>query len=111
MSGGKFNYDQHRIKYIAEIIDDYIEKNGKPKTKQELSDDGYYRDPEWFEKYPEDLNHYKYPDEVIEKFKEAVAILRKAAIYAHRIDYLLSGDDGEEAFLKRLQEELEQLNK
>ena len=111
MSGGKFNYNQHRISYMAEIVEHYIEQNGRAKTKQELSDDGQYRDPEWFEKYPEDLNHYKSPDEVIDKFKEAVDILNKASIYAHRIDYLLSGDDGEESFLKRLQEELEQLNK
>ena len=33
--------------------------------------------------------------EVIEKFKEAVIILRKAAIYTQRIDLLLSGDDEE----------------
>lgn len=105
MSGGKFNYDQHRIKYMAEIIEHYIEQNGKPKTREELKDEGW-REPDWYKRYPEDLNHYKYPDEVIDKFKEAVVILNKASIYAHRIDYLLSGDDGEESFLKRLQEEL-----
>ena len=110
MSGGKFNYDQHKISYMAEIVEHYIEQNGRPKTREELKDEGW-REPDWYKRYPEDLNHYKYPDEVIEKFKEAVVILRKAAIYAHRIDYLLSGDDGEESFLKRLQEELEQLNK
>jgi len=110
MSGGKFNYDQHRIKYMAEIVEHYIEQNGRPKTREELKDEGW-RDPDWYKRYPEDLNHYKYPEEVIEKFKEAVVILRKASIYAHRIDYLLSGDDGEESFLKRLQEELEHLNK
>ena len=110
MSGGKFNYDQHRIRYMAEIVEHYIEQNGRPKTREELKDEGW-REPDWYKRYPEDLNHYKYPDEVIEKFKEAVIILNKASIYAHRIDYLLSGDDGEESFLKRLQEELEQLNK
>lgn len=110
MSGGTFNYNQQKIFYIAEIIEDFIEKNGRPKTKEELKDESWH-DQEWYHKYPEDLNHYKYPDEVIEKFKEAVVILRKAAIYGQRIDYLLSGDDGEESFLKRLQEDLEQLNK
>lgn len=44
---------------------------------------------------------------MIEKFKEGVEFLRKAQIYAHRIDYLLSSDDGEESFLERLKEELE----
>lgn len=110
MSGGKFNYDQYRIKYMAEIVEHYIEQNGRPKTREELKDEGW-RDPDWYKRYPEDLNNYKYPEEVIDKFKEAVIILRKAAIYGQRIDYLLSGDDGEDSFLERLQEELEQLNK
>jgi len=35
-----------------------------------------------------------------------VEILKKAKIYAQRVDYLLSGDDGEESFLRRLKEEL-----
>jgi hypothetical protein len=47
--------------------------------------------------------------EVIEKFKEAVIILRKAAIYTQRIDWLLSGDDEEETFLKRLKKDLKEL--
>jgi hypothetical protein len=38
-------------------------------------------------------------------------VLRVAAVYAQRIDWLLSGDDGEESFLKRLKEELGQLEK
>jgi hypothetical protein len=57
------------------------------------------------------LFHYKYPDEVIEKMKEAVKALKIAQIYAQRVDWLLSGDDGEESFLKRLEEELNELNK
>jgi hypothetical protein len=47
--------------------------------------------------------------EVIEKFKEAVIILRKAAIYTQRIDWLLSGDDEEETFLERLKKDLKEL--
>jgi hypothetical protein len=49
---------------------------------------------------------YKYPDEVIEKFKEGVEIIRKAQIYAHRIDWLLSADDGEKEFLIKLDKDL-----
>ena len=43
--------------------------------------------------------------------KKGYWILRKAAIYAQRIDWLLSGDDGEESFIRRLYDELEQLDK
>jgi len=110
MSGGKFNYDQRRIGYIAEAIIDEINKSGRKKTRQELKDE-HWHDYEWYKKYPEDLCHYKYPDEVIAKFKDAVNILNIAEVYAQRIDWLLSGDDREESFLKRLDEDLEKLNK
>jgi len=108
MSGGRFSYDQYKIGYIADAIEDEIEKNGRPKTRQEIKEETWHND-EWYHKYPEDLNHYKYSDEVIEKFKEGVELLRKAQIYAHRIDYLLSSDDGEESFLRRLEEDLKKL--
>jgi len=110
MSGGRFSYDQYKIGYIADAIEHEIEKSGRPKTREEIKEETWHND-EWYRKYPEDLSHYKYSDEVIERFKEGVEILRKAQIYAHRIDYLLSSDDGEGSFLKRLQEELEQLDK
>jgi len=105
MSGGHFNYDQYKIGYIADSIEREIEKNGRRKTKEELRQESWI-DKEWLERNPEDINHYEYPPEVIEKFKEAVNILRKAQIYAHRVDWLLSGDDGEESFLRRLKEDL-----
>ena len=105
MSGGRFSYDEYKIGYIADAIEYEIEKSGRPKTKEELKEESW-RDPDWYRRYPEELNHYKYSDEVIEKFKEGVELLRKAQIYAHRIDYLLSSDDGEESFLRRLEEEL-----
>ena len=47
--------------------------------------------------------------EVVEEFKKGLKILKTAAIYAQRIDWLLSGDDGEESFKKRLKEELDEL--
>jgi len=110
MSGGAFDYKQYNIRMIADEIEQMIEKNGRPKTREELKDEGW-RDPEWYKKYPEDLNHYKYPDDIIEEFKKGVDILRKAQIYAQRIDYLISGDDGEKSFRKRLKEELDELAK
>ena len=41
--------------------------------------------------------------------KEAVRALKIAQVYAQRVDWLLSGDDGEESFLSRLEEELKKL--
>ncbi len=108
MSGGHFDYQQYRIGYIIDKINDVIRNNGRKKTKEELKEEGW-RDPEWYEKYPEDLHYYKYPDEVIKQFTTAVGLLQLAQIYAHRIDWLLSGDDGEETFLERLEEDLQNL--
>ena len=110
MSGGAFNYDQYKIGYMVDQIEETVGKNGVEKTPEDLKNEGW-RDPDWYKKYPEDLFHYKYPDEVIEKMKEGIEVLKRAQIYAQRIDWLLSGDDGEESFLRRLQEELNELNK
>jgi len=108
MSGGHWQYIQYRFTDIAEDIDELIEKNGKPKTKEELKEESWY-DPDWYEKYPEDLNHYEYSDQVIEQFKKASNAIKIAQIYTQRMDWLLSGDDGEESFLKRIKEDLEKL--
>jgi hypothetical protein len=108
MSGGVFDYNQYKIGYIVDQIEETVVKNGVEKTPEDLKNEGW-RDPDWYKKYPEDLFHYKYPDEVIEKMKEGIEVLKRAQIYAQRIDWLLSGDDGEESFLRRLEEELNEL--
>lgn len=95
MSGGHFDYNQHRIRDIADEIEQLIHNNGKKKN---------YKVSSW-----ENEHYYEYPPEVIEKFKEGLDILRKAEVYAQRIDWLVSGDDGEESFLERLKEDLDKL--
>jgi hypothetical protein len=97
MSGGHFDYDQHKIGYIANSIETLIEGN-----KKEVADED-----RWDEVWDDRIYYYDYPDEVIEKFKEGVELLRKAQIYANRIDWLVSGDDGEQTFLERLKEDLD----
>jgi hypothetical protein len=111
MSGGAFDYKQYNISMIADEVEQIILNNGRPKTQEELRDESWGRDNSWYEKYPEDLNHYAYPEDVIEEFKKGLDILRKAHVYAQRIDWLISGDDGEESFRERLKEELDQLAK
>ena len=41
------------------------------------------------------------------RFKIASHALKKAATMAQRIDWLVSGDDGEESFLRRWSEEVD----
>ena len=96
MSGGSFNYDQYKIQTIADDIAERLERQGKPKPKEDS----------WGEN---DLTYETYPPEIQERFNEAVLILRKAEIYAQRIDWYLSGDDGNESFLRRLEDELDEL--
>ena len=50
-----------------------------------------------------------YSEETIKEFRKGVDILKKAQVYANRIDWLMSGDDGEESFHKRLKEKLKEL--
>lgn len=88
MSGGEFNYDEYRISQIADSIEQFIINNDSTDTN------------EWGE-----TKGHNYSPEVIAEFKTAVTILRTAFIYAHRVDYLISGDDGEDSFLSRLEDE------
>jgi len=92
MSGGKWNYDQHKIYMIAESLESIIDPNNSN------LENGYYEDDNW---------DYGFSEETIDEFKKGLVILRKAFVYAQRIDWLLSGDDGEETFHERLKEDLE----
>ena len=108
MSGGHWNYLQYRLTDVAEDIDKLIEQNGKPKTEEELKEETW-RDEDWYNKYPEDRYYYEYDEDVIEQFKKAAHAIRIAQIYMQRMDWLLSGDDGEESFLRRIDEDLKEL--
>ena len=108
MSGGHWEYKQYQFTDVIDDLKSIIEKNGKPKTKEELKAEMWY-DVDWLEKYPEDKLHYNYPDNVIEEFKNAVDLISRAQVYMHRVDWLLSGDDGDESFIKRLDEDLNKL--
>ena len=50
-----------------------------------------------------------YSEETIKEFRKGVGILKKAQVYTNRIDWLMSGDDGEDNFHKRLKEKLKEL--
>ena len=106
MSGGKFSYKQWHIENIADQIEQEVILSGKPIPKQQWS---YYERQEFEETHKHPMN-YAYPDSVLRRMEEAVYALRAAAIYAQRVDYLLSGDDGEEYFEERLSKELSELN-
>ena len=83
MSGGHFNYNQYKIREISDAIESEIIGNKK-------------RD-------------YQFSKETIAQFRNGLRALKIAEIYAQRIDWLLSYDDGEESFHERLKKDLEEL--
>ena len=82
MSGGYFDYNQYCFDDIADGVEKLIRRN---------------------------KGSGNYPDKIIERFKEAANTLRRAAIMAQRIDWLVSDDDGDESFMERWDEELKNL--
>ncbi len=89
MSGGYFDYHQHRIAQIADDVEQLIESN----DDQTL---GEWGDPKG----------RGYTPQTVARFREALICLRRATVYAQRIDWLVSGDDSEGSFISRLDKEL-----
>ena len=106
MSGGRFDYNQSKIGYIADEIQDILNKQGKEKGEDLLR-----IKPEHFKKYPEDKVHPTFQPFVQAALLDAVKFLRIAHIFANRADSFLSGDDGDKTFVYRLKNELDNLKK
>ncbi len=92
MSGGHFDYNQYRIAYIADEIEQLVRNNDNERLD------------EWNQRIGRGYDH-----NTITEFKKAIRILRIAEAYAQRIDWLVSGDDGEDTFLERLREDLHKI--
>jgi len=92
MSGGHFNYKQYEIEHIADQVEQMIIDN----ESEELDERG-------------NTKGYHFTEDTMAEFKKALVIIRQAQVYAQRIDWLVSGDDGEDSFLSRLKTDLEKL--
>ena len=90
MSGGRFGYSQHRLTVMVEEIETIIQNNG-------VKDQWGYVD--------------NFSEETLQEFRNGIAALKRAYIYAQRIDWLVSGDDSEPYFHTRLQQELKELDR
>ena len=95
MSGGHFNYVQDRIK--NEVFDKLAEEIALNKVQLSWVDR-----EQWINEY----NRSRWKPETIREFRKGLKKIKEAYVYIQRIDWLLSGDDGEETFHKRLKEEL-----
>ncbi len=92
MSGGHFDYKQYHINDIVEELEKIIRENNSEEKNE----------------YGDNIG-YKFSDKTISEFKEGLHYLKIAQLYAQRIDWLVSGDDGEESFQSRLRQELKEL--
>jgi hypothetical protein len=88
MSGGYF-YGQCRIGEIADSINKLIASNDDTSKNR----------------YGDTIGR-GYSPATIAEFTAAVKRLRIAEIYAQRVDWLVSGDDGEDSFHRRLADDL-----
>lgn len=103
MSGGAFDYAQYRIADIYTEIEDEIYGH----SLDDEFDVNRYIEDHWLEDSEKEYvrkhhhtipNRSEYSKETIKEFKKGIALLKKAEVYAQRIDWLLSGDDGGEVF-------------
>ncbi|NBO22209.1 hypothetical protein EBU94_02550 [bacterium] len=96
MSGGRFDYLQYRFTEIVDAIEYEIKNN-----------DGSSPDENHREWWTEPNN---FSQKTISEFQKGITLIKLAQIYAQRIDWLLSGDDGEENFHLRLNKDLSALH-
>ena len=64
-----------------------------------------------YDHYPDNADVLELTDKTIETMKEAYKQIRIAEIYAMRIDWMMSGDDGEDSFRERIKEDLAEFKK
>ena len=65
----------------------------------------------YYDRYPNDADVLELTDETIETMKEAYRQIRIAEKYATRMDWMMSGDDGEDSFRERIKEDLAEFKK
>lgn len=110
MSGGSMDYVCWRINEAAEHIQrELANAELRRKSGRFFDVSKYYK-----EEHP-DVGYLKSPealtDAVVKRLIDALVCVRQAAIYAERVEWLTSGDDGYEAFCLRLDEELAECKK
>ena len=100
MSGGHFDYVQYRlndtIEELQQILDDQelelVRSRECNNTEECQCPDCYYIEG--------------FSRETIKEFQKTLDLVQKAQLYLNRVDWLVSGDDGEESFHERILEDL-----
>lgn len=87
MSGGHFDYIQYNLSEVEDELENLLKNEGD-------GDDGYYE---------------PFSEDVLKIIEETYRLTKLARIYIHRLDWYLSGDDGQESLISRLKEDLKEL--
>jgi len=85
LSGGYFEYQQYHIQDIIEKLEE---------TKVKIEND-------------EEYHQYDRKEELLQEISNGIDYLNLAQIYTQRLDWLFSGDDGEDSFFERLREDID----
>lgn len=100
MSGGCMDHAYSRIYQAAMDVKEYLYDAEKSHPSDYEFDSGRaYMSPEDLRK------------KVIQYMMNAYVALRVAEVYARRVEWLKSGDDGFDSFIERMDEDLEELEK
>lgn len=113
MSGGSLNYVSGYIDDAVNEIDRRINGEDVDECDIECLIKEYDLD-ETESKYVREHHHtmpnpFYYSQETLAQMRTALHHLKVASIYVHRLEWLFSGDDGEESFHERLREDLDKL--
>lgn len=98
---------------MREVSDIVVDGKTKRFTATDYCDIRYevseWESEHYYDENGDELYYHDFTPQTIEEFRKAVKILKQAYVYAQRIDWLISCDDSEESFHKRLQEELKDI--
>lgn len=112
MSGGSMDYVGFKIQEAASYVASEIERIEKMDAKK-IADE--FRPCDYYVKKHPDKKFLASPAglrrETLKRLRAAERAIRIASIYAIRVEWLTSYDDGYDSFILRTDEELEELKK
>lgn len=100
MSGGAFEYAYTHIYQVTQDVAHYLERT-KKKGAEDFDFDA---------KRMKNMTGKKLKSQVVKLLEEAIHSLREAEVFARRVEWLASCDDGYDSFIERTAEELHEVN-
>lgn len=93
--------------HLLDIYDQWTDSNGNDHPCEYFVKE--VEEEEYEEGHDECYYGTEWSEETLAEFANAVKALRRAYVYAQRVDWLMAGDDDQESFHERLKDELSRL--